>query len=99
MTSSPAPRLSTERLQSLSEDDLHSLCEATHAAILDGGGFGWLSPPPHDVLERYFRGLLLVPERQLFVARHDGMIVGAAQLVRPPRNNEAQAMSATMMHF
>ncbi|MBV1834925.1 1-(5-phosphoribosyl)-5-[(5-phosphoribosylamino)methylideneamino]imidazole-4-carboxamide isomerase [Novacetimonas pomaceti] len=99
MNSSSTARMTTERLQALSEDDLQSLCEATHAAILDGGGFGWLSPPPHDVLERYFRGLLLVPERQLFVARHNSVIVGAAQLVRPPRNNEAQAMSAALMHF
>ncbi len=35
---------------------------------------------------------------QLFVARLDGVIVGAAQLVRPPRNNEAQAFAATLMH-
>jgi RimJ/RimL family protein N-acetyltransferase len=49
-------------------------------------------------LERYFRGLLLVPERELFVARLDGTLVGSAQLVRPPRNNEAQAFAATLMH-
>ena len=47
---------------------------------------------------RYFRGVLLVPERELFVARLDGVIVGSAQLVRPPRNNEAQAFAATLMH-
>ncbi len=39
-----------------------------------------------------------MPERELFVGRLDGVIVGAAQLVRPPRNNEAQAMAATLMH-
>ncbi|GBQ83880.1 fusion protein [Gluconacetobacter johannae DSM 13595] len=92
-------RVRTERLQSLHEDDLGALCEATDAAILDGGGFGWLSVPGRQAMERYFRGLLMVPERMLFVARLDGIIVGAAQLVRPPRNNEAQAMSATLMHL
>ncbi|MBB2170167.1 1-(5-phosphoribosyl)-5-[(5-phosphoribosylamino)methylideneamino]imidazole-4-carboxamide isomerase [Gluconacetobacter aggeris] len=88
-----------ERVQSLTEDDLQALCEATDAAILDGGGFGWLNVPGRQAMERYFRGLLMVPERMLFVARLDGIIVGAAQLVRPPRNNEAQAMSATLMHL
>ena len=49
-------------------------------------------------LESYFRGVLLMPERLLFTARLDGVIVGCAQLVRPPRNNEAQAFAATLMH-
>ncbi|GBQ29035.1 fusion protein [Gluconacetobacter sacchari DSM 12717] len=89
----------SERVQSLTEDDIQALCEATDAAILDGGGFGWLNVPGRQAMERYFRGLLMVPERMLFVARLDGIIVGAAQLVRPPRNNEAQAMSATLMHL
>jgi ribosomal protein S18 acetylase RimI-like enzyme len=34
----------------------------------------------------------------LFVARLNGDIVGSAILVRPPRNNEAQAFQATIMH-
>ncbi len=61
------------------------------AAIIDGGGFGWVNPPGRMALETYFRGVLLVPERELFVARLDGHVVGSAHLVRPPRNNEAQA--------
>ena len=42
--------------------------------------------------------MLLVPERELFAARLNGTIVGCAQLVRPPRNNEAQAFAAQLMH-
>ncbi len=87
-----------ERAESLTEDDLHALCEATHAAILDGGGFGWVQPPERHSLETYFRGVLLVPERSLYLARLNGAVVGAAQLVRPPRNNEAQSFSASLMH-
>ncbi len=87
-----------ERITAFNEDDLQSLCEATDAAILDGGGFGWLAPPGRASLEGYFRGLMLVPERELFIARVDGAIVGSAQLVRPPRNNEAQAFAASLMH-
>jgi ribosomal protein S18 acetylase RimI-like enzyme len=92
------PILHVERLKAFSEQDLHALCEATDAAILDGGGFGWVNPPGRRVMEMYFRGVLLVPERELFVARLNGDIVGSAILVRPPRNNEAQAFAANLMH-
>jgi ribosomal protein S18 acetylase RimI-like enzyme len=92
------PRLAVERVSELAEDDLHSLCESADTAIIDGGGFGWVNPPGRQALARYFTGLLLVPERELFVARLDGSLVGSAQLVRPPRNNEAQAFAATLAH-
>ncbi len=78
--------------------DFSDLCEATEAAILDGGGFGWVKPPPREVLEAYWRGVLLVPERRLFVARFEGTICGSAQLVRQSRNNEAQAFAASLVH-
>lgn len=88
-----------QRVLSLTDDDLQALCEAADAAILDGGGFGWVQPQGRQVLERYFKGLLLVPERMLFVVRLKGEIVGCAQLVRAPRNNECQAMCITLMHL
>ncbi|MGI4952137.1 MAG: GNAT family N-acetyltransferase [Janthinobacterium lividum] len=98
MDEAPAHSLAVERVSELPDDDLNALCEAADAAILEGGGFGWVKSPGRLPLERYFRGILLVPERELFVARLDGDIVGSAQLVRPPRNNEAQAFSAWLMH-
>lgn len=88
--------VSVEQLEELEGSDLGDLCDATETAILDGGGFGWLTPPPRDVLERYWQGVLLVPERELFVGRLDGTIGGSAQLVRPARNNEAQSFAATI---
>jgi len=90
--------IAVERVAELPDDDLASLCEAADAAIIDGGGFGWVHPPGRQAMERYFRGVLLVPERELFGARMDGVLVGSAQLVRPPRNNEAQAFAAQVMH-
>jgi ribosomal protein S18 acetylase RimI-like enzyme len=92
------PELLAEQLKRFNDTDLNALCEATDAAIIDGGGFGWVNPPGRRALESYFRGVLLVPERELFVARLNGDIVGSAILVRPPRNNEAQAFSASLMH-
>ena len=90
--------LAVERVLRLSDADLADLAEATDAAIIEGGGFGWVEPQGRAALERHFRGVLLVPERELFVARLDGHVVGSALLVRPPRNNEAQAFSATLTH-
>lgn len=83
-----------EVVEEFRRGDLYDLCDAADAAVVDGGGFGWVEPPPRDVMERYWRGVLAVPERTLFVGRLDGVIAGSAQLVRPTRNNEAQSFAA-----
>lgn len=88
--------VSVEHLTKYSGTDLDDLCEATESAIVEGGGFGWLKPPPRQVLENYWKGVLLVPERRLVVGRVDGIIAGSAQLSRAPRNNEAQAFAGTL---
>lgn len=88
--------VAVECLREFSGTDLEDLCDAAAAAILDGGGFGWVNAPPRHVLERYWNGVLLVPERTLMVGRLDGTIAGSAQLLRPPRYNEAQSHSAQL---
>jgi RimJ/RimL family protein N-acetyltransferase len=85
-----------ERVTRYSGNDLDDLCEATESAIAEGGGFGWLKPPPRQVLENYWKGVLLVPERRLVAGRLDGVVAGSAQLSRAPRNNEAQAFAGTL---
>lgn len=86
-----------EIVDKLSPADLHDLCDATDAAIEAGGGFGWINLPAREVLERYWRGVLVVPERHLLLARIDGSVCGAAQLVEPTRHNEAQAFTAQIL--
>lgn len=81
---------------SLSVGDLNDLCDATEEAIQAGGGFGWVHLPNRGMLERFWQGVLAMPVRILLVARLDGVICGAAQLVRPAKNNEAQASSVTL---
>ncbi len=76
--------------EQLTENDLNDLCDATDAAIEDGGGFGWVELPVREALESYWRGVITAPTRQLFIARLDGVICGTTQLVLPPKNNEAQ---------
>jgi ribosomal protein S18 acetylase RimI-like enzyme len=92
----PPVGISVEIARELKRGDLADLCEAAADAILAGGGFGWLKPPRRDVMEGYWKGVLMVPDRTLFLGRLDGVICGSAQLVRPTRNNEAQAHSANL---
>lgn len=92
--------VTVELAETLSERDMADLCDASETAIHEGGGFGWIAPPPRQVLERYWAGVILVPERDLLVGRYDGVIAGSAQLVKPPRNNEAQRFAASSTtHF
>lgn len=88
-----------EKVEALNDDEIDELCDAAEKAIQDGNGFGWLKVPARGVLERYWRGVLLMPQRDLFVARLDGAVVGSSQLLRPPPNNEAQAHSAQLTSF
>jgi ribosomal protein S18 acetylase RimI-like enzyme len=90
------PKTAVEKLAKLSRRDLQELCDAADDGIRAGGGFGWLKPPVRQVMENYWKGVLLVPERSLVVGRLDEVIAGSAQLVRPSRHNEAQSHSGTM---
>lgn len=90
------PKTAVEKLAKLSRRDLQELCDAADDGIRAGGGFGWLKPPERHVMENYWKGVLLVPERSLIIGRLDGVIAGSAQLMRPSRNNEAQTHGGTM---
>ncbi len=90
------PNPTVEQIEELTLGDLNDLCDATYDAIKGGGGFGWITPPEQDVLERYWQGVLAMPSRKLFVARMDGVICGTCQLTTPPHNNEAQSFSVQL---
>ena len=87
---------SVEVLDDITPRDINDLCDAAESAITEGGGFGWIDVPPRQTLETYWRGVMLVPERTLFVGRLDSVIAGSAQLVRPTKNNEAQSHAAAL---
>ena len=89
-------KLSVEMVDQLTERDVHELSDAAEAAILSGGGFGWLLPPPKSVMEDYWRGVQMIPERHLIIARLDKVIAGSCQIMRPPKNNEAQKFSCQL---
>lgn len=91
--------ISVQPLREMNGNDLAELTEAAEGAIGAGGGFGWLAPPPRPVMEAYWHGVLLIPERTLFVGRLENVIAGSAQLSRPPRNQEARAHVANITTF
>ena len=95
-----AVQVAVEKISKLSKRALRELCDAASEAILDGAGFGWLRPPPAQDFERYWRGVVLVPESTLLVGRLDGVIGGSVQLVSPPPQKEALAFACLVdTHF
>ena len=81
----------------LSEADFNDLCDCSDAAIRDGsGGLGWVELPDRAILERFWRGVITMPSRDLFVARLDNVICGGCQVIHPSPNNEAHAHAAEL---
>lgn len=96
----PAHKLSVEKKTTLTDVELGELVIATEDAIRDGIGFNWIAPPMRETLESYFKGVLMVPARSLFVARLDNVICGAIQLLRPSKAKETSAFAASIeAHF
>lgn len=93
-------KLQVEKRATLSETELLELAIATEDAIRDGIGFHWMAPPMRETLEGYWRGVLMVPSRCLFVAKLDGVLAGSIQLVRPTKTKETSAFAASIeAHF
>jgi ribosomal protein S18 acetylase RimI-like enzyme len=98
------PEIRVERLSEFQGNDLSDLCDAMEKTIEDGLGFsigfGWLKAPERERVEKYWNGLILVPDRAIFVGRVDGVIAGSIQLVKPSANNQSQSFAASVReHF
>jgi ribosomal protein S18 acetylase RimI-like enzyme len=98
------PSITIEKLNQYSGPELSDLCDATEATMSDTKGFTigfshW-ETPHRNLIEDYFRGILLVPERQLIIGRLDGVIAGSIQLVKPNLNNQTTSFAASVdNHF
>ena len=92
--------ISVNALKKISNTDLADLCYNTEQAIKAGGGFGWITVPPRDVLKKYWNGMLLVSTNTLIAGRLNGDIAASLQLSFYPPNNEAQkTVSRIQSHF
>jgi len=94
-----SPRLEVELVETLDNVELMQLCDVTREAISVGESFSWLTIPEEKILESYWKGVVLMRERTLFLPRMDGQIAGSCQLVRPPASNEAGAFRAEIVNF
>lgn len=89
-----------ERMTEFRHADLTELVQATEDAIREGIGFNWVLPPGRDVLETYWKGVLVVPERVLFAGRLDGTLAASIQLVKPGISKETSSFAASIeAHF
>ena len=68
--------ISVDLLSSINKVDLADICNITEQAIKAGGGFGWLKVPPRDILNKYWKGIILVKNRKLIVGRLNNGIAG-----------------------
>ena len=95
----PPPVIKLELIKELKPGDLYELCDATEGAIEEGGGFGWITVPSRKILEDYWTGVLVVPERELIIGRLDSVVAGSCQIIYPSKNNEAQNKVCNLTTF
>ena len=80
-------KIMVENLKTISDLDLADLCNITEQAIHAGVWFGCLKVPPRYVLNKYWKGLVVVQNRILIVGRLNNAIAGTLQLgLQPPIN-------------
>jgi ribosomal protein S18 acetylase RimI-like enzyme len=93
-------KLSVNLIKKFSAGELQELCKATEEAIEKGIGFSWIKPPPRQNLENYWKGVLAMPQRKLFIGSFEGAVAASLQLVFPNKSNEASSFSASIdTHF
>ena len=81
--------ITVEKITTFGKGEIEQLTEATMDAIKEGIGFGWINPPPKNKVKDYWKGVLLVPNRWLFLGRYKGLIAGSLQVVTFSSTNEA----------
>ena len=75
------------------------MCNITEQAIKAGGGFGWLKVPPREVLNKYWKGLVVVQNRILIVGRLNEAIAGTLQLAFSQRIMRHKKIINISSHF
>jgi ribosomal protein S18 acetylase RimI-like enzyme len=97
--------IKVEKISVFKNTDLEDICDATESTIIDNKdsfniGLNRSEPPIRERLERYWKGVLLVPQRELIVGRLDGTISSSIQLIKPNPNNQTSNFSGSVdQHF
>ncbi len=92
--------ISVSKLIKFKTGELQELTKSTKNAINAGMGFGWVNMPTEEKLNLYWKGVLLVPNRWLFVGYFDGIIAGSIQVVTSTPSGEASNFRVSIdTHF
>ena len=81
--------IEVKKISSFEKGELEELTSATMDAIQEGIGFGWIKKPPKSRVIEYWKGVILVPNRWLFLGKYKGVISGSVQVVTLSSTNEA----------
>lgn len=92
--------IKVERREKFLKGELDELTSATMNAIEEGIGFGWIEPPPKNKVKAYWQGVLLVPNRSLFLGKYKEIVSGSIQVVTFSSTNEAAIFRVSIdTHF
>ena len=81
--------IEVKKIKNFEKGELEELTSATMDAIQEGIGFGWIKKPAKNKIIEYWKGVILVPNRWLFVGKYKGIISGSIQVVTFSSTNEA----------
>ena len=81
--------IEVKKIKGFDKGELEELTSATMNAVDEGIGFGWTAKPPKNKVKEYWKGVLLVPNRWLFIGKYKGVISGSIQVVTSSSANEA----------
>lgn len=99
------PQIEISVVQSLTESELSELCDATLDTINDlAGSFTMGSSrsqaPTKELMQSYWKGVFMVPERQLIIGKLDKVVASSIQLIRPLPSNQTSAFAVSIEnHF
>ena len=81
--------IEVKKIKEFEKGEIEELTSATMDAIQEGIGFGWIKKPAKNKVIEYWKGVILVPNRWLFVGKYKGVISGSIQVVTLSSTNEA----------
>ena len=81
--------IEVKKIKEFEKGEIEELTSATMDAIQEGIGFGWIKKPAKNKVIEYWKGVILVPNRWLFVGKYKGVISGSIQVVTMSSTNEA----------
>jgi ribosomal protein S18 acetylase RimI-like enzyme len=96
--------IKVEKITTLNDMDMQDLCDAAAETMKETLGFN-LGRQVHSgkiekgMIQNYWEGVLLVPEIILFVARFEGVIAGAIQVVKPGPANQTSSFACAVENY